>query len=60
MRMSFNLQRREDRLAITKADDLLTINDEMFDFSAVPDGATLPAEAIGCQWIGDVKRLAAS
>jgi hypothetical protein len=58
MRMSFNPQRRDDALAISKAGDVLTINDEPFDFSALPDGASLPTEAIDCPWIaGDVKRL---
>lgn len=43
--------------ALSRSGDTLTINGEAFDFSAVPEGATLPREAITCKWIaGDVSR----
>lgn len=38
--------------------DTLTINGEIFDFAPLPDGASLPAEAISSDWIvGPVKRI---
>lgn len=50
---------RDDRtLNITKTGETLTINGESFDFSQLADGATLPREAINCQWVcGDVERI---
>jgi len=58
MKLIFSPQRRDDALTLSKAGDVLTINGVAFDFSAVPDGATLPADAIDCPWIaGDVKRI---
>lgn len=50
---------RSDRtLEITKTGDALTINSDTFDFSQLPDGATLPREAIGCEFIlSDVSRI---
>ena len=50
---------RSDRdLEITKTGETLTINGESFDFSQLADGATLPREAINCQWVcGDVERI---
>lgn len=38
-------------LAIYKQGDSLTINGLTLDFSALPDGATLPADATGCPWV---------
>ena len=44
--------------SITKQGDCLTINSTTYDFSQLPDGATLPAEAIDCDYIvGDVSRV---
>lgn len=44
-------------LEITKTGETLTMNGESFDFSQLADGATLPREAINCQWVcGDVER----
>ncbi len=58
MRISFSPQRRDDALHLVKAGDVLTINGEAFDFSGVPDGATLPKEAVSSDWIaGDVERI---
>lgn len=50
-------QRRYDNLSLNKNGDVLTINGEAFDFSVVPNGATLPKDAITCEFIsGDVER----
>lgn len=50
---------RDDRtLEVSKVGDALTINGDTFDFSQLPEGATLPNEAIGCEWIvSDVNRV---
>lgn len=51
-------QRRDDTLTITKTGDTLTINGTAYDFSVIPDGATLPASAVDCPFItGDIERI---
>ena len=48
---------QERHLTVSKSGDTLTINGEVFDFSGIPNGATLPKEAIACDWIaGPVER----
>lgn len=50
--------RRDDELIAVKRGDALTINGLELDFSQLPEGATLPVEAIDCQWIaGPVERI---
>jgi hypothetical protein len=50
-------QRRDDSLIVNKQGDVLTINGESFDFSTIPEGATLPDAGIDCEWItGSVSR----
>ena len=45
-------------LEITKTNDTLTINGIPYDFSQLPNGATLPREAINCEFIvSDVNRV---
>ncbi|WP_062116624.1 hypothetical protein [Collimonas pratensis] len=59
MIITLSPQRREDALVVSVSGDALTINDEVFDFSVVPDGAELPADAIACGFItGSVERIA--
>jgi hypothetical protein len=50
---------RSDRtLEITKTGETLTINGVPYDFSQLPNGATLPREAVGCEFIvSDVNRV---
>ncbi|NWA68007.1 hypothetical protein [Pseudomonas reactans] len=58
--MIINLSPNLDAPALTvkKKGDVLTINGEVFDFSPLPDGATLPASAMECESIlGDVERV---
>ena len=58
MLINLSPQRREDILTISKSGDILTINGVSYDFSQLPNGATLPKEAIGCEWIvSDVNRI---
>ncbi|MGR3377283.1 hypothetical protein [Salipiger abyssi] len=50
-------QGRNEPLGLTKAGDELTLNGEAVDFAVLPDGATLPADAISSDWItGKVER----
>ncbi len=50
--------RSDQTLEIYKTGDALTINGDTFDFTQLPEGATLPNEAIGCEWIvSDVNRI---
>ncbi|KGE01010.1 hypothetical protein [Rhizobium sp. YS-1r] len=51
MHISFSPMRRDNTLAISKSGDILTINGEAFDFSGLPDGATIPAGEVPCDWI---------
>lgn len=58
MRISFAPQRRDEALTVYRAGDVLTINGDTIDLSPLPEGATLPADAIGNEWIaGDVERI---
>ena len=58
--MNINLffQRRDDTLQVVKSGDTLTINGVDYDFSVIPDGATLPRDAVDCIWlVSDVERI---
>lgn len=44
-------QRRDDALFVVKAGDALTINGEAFDFSSLPDGASIPSGHTPSEWI---------
>ena len=58
MKLLFSPQRRDDVLILSKSGDALTVNGTVYDFSPLPDGATLPREAIDCKWIcGNVERV---
>lgn len=58
MRISFSPQRRDDALEGHRQGDILTINGEAFDFSDLPNGATIPEGAVPCPWIvGPVERI---
>lgn len=49
--------RCDDRLELGRNGDTLAINGEVFDFSPLPEGATLPVEAIESDWFaGPVER----
>lgn len=51
----------DETLVVSKSGDVLTINGEQYDFSSVPEGATIEAGAIPCQWIvSDVDRVEGS
>lgn len=58
MNISFSPMRRDDTLTVSLTGDILTLNGEAFDFSALPDGATLPRDAVACDWLdSDVERI---
>lgn len=58
MRILFSPQRHDGALTVSRQDDALIVNGDRIDFSAIPDGATLPRAAIDSQWIaGDVHRI---
>lgn len=58
MKIDLVPQRRDDILTISRSGDVLTINGAAFDFSALPDGATLPAGEVPCEWIaGPIERV---
>ena len=58
MQIKFNPQRRDDSLTVVKQGDILTVNGTEYDFSAIPEGATLPAEAIDSDFFsGPVERI---
>lgn len=58
MKISLSPQRRDDTLTVEKNGDRLRINDELFNFGPLPDGATIPAGVTPCDWIvGPVSRI---
>lgn len=58
MKITFSPMRRDDTLTLSKSGDTLTVNGEAFDFSDLPDGARLPCEEVGCDWLAsDVERV---
>lgn len=59
MQIKLSPQRRNGTLSVRKAGDILVINDEFYNFSSLPDGATIPASDVPCDWIaGPVERVA--
>lgn len=58
MQIKWNPQRRDDVLAVIKQGDTLIVNGIEYDFSSIPEGATLPAEAIDSDlFSGNVERI---
>lgn len=58
MKINLSPQRRDDILEVSKAGDVLTINGDVFDFSSLPDGATIPDGEVPCAFIsGPVERI---
>lgn len=57
MKINLSPIRREDSLAVEKTGDRLRINGELFNFKPLPEGGTIKAGDIPCEWIvGDVTR----
>ena len=58
MKINLSPQRRDETLTVIKQGDTLTINGTAYDFSVIPDGATLPKDATDCAWLAsDVERI---
>lgn len=58
MKINLSPQRRDDTLTVSKQGDTLTINGTEYDFTDLPDGATLPADAVDSEFvIGTVERI---
>lgn len=58
MHITLSPVRMDETLSATRWGDVLTLNGESFDFGPLPEGATLPAEAIDREWIvGPVTRI---
>lgn len=53
MKINLSPQRRDDVLEVHKNGRVLTVNGEVFDFSPMGDGDTLPASAINSLWFLD-------
>ncbi len=57
MRINLSPQVRNGTLKVSKKGDKLTVNGQIFDFGKLPEGATLPGEAVACEYIvGGVTR----
>lgn len=57
MHIILSPQRIDKELTASIAGDIITLNGDAFDFSVIPEGATLPAEAVSSDWIvGEVNR----
>ena len=57
MHITLSPARRDAPLVASRDGDKLTLNGEVFDFSPLGEGETLPADAIDSEWIvGDVTR----
>lgn len=58
MRISFSPVRSDAVLSVFKQGDALTINGVVYDFAQLTEGGTLPADAVGCEWLAsDVTRV---
>lgn len=58
MIIKFSPQRRDDTLTLSKLGNTLTVNGELFDFSRMNDGDTLPRAAIISElFAGDVEMI---
>ncbi len=53
MKLTFSPMRRDDPLIVSRTGDVLTLNGDILDFGPLPDGATLPRDAIDCDWLAD-------
>ncbi|SDY31518.1 hypothetical protein SAMN03159453_00196 [Pseudomonas sp. NFIX28] len=57
MRVNLFPQRRDDTLSVVRDGSILTLNGEVFDFSRMSDGDTLPMNAFNDGWfMGDVDK----
>ena len=58
MKITPSPRRLDTLLNLERAGDVLTINGETVDFTDLPEGATLPRDAVDCFWLAsDVTRI---
>lgn len=58
MQIALSPVRLDEALTASLAGDVLTLNGQPFDITQLPEGATLPADAIDSDWItGPVERI---
>ena len=58
MQITLTPQRRNGSLTVSKQGGTLTVNGTAYDFSVIPDGATLPASAVDCEYVtGNIERI---
>lgn len=58
MKITWSPVRMDEQLLINVEGDVVMVNGEEFDFSPLPDGATLPSGAVNSYWFaGDVSRV---
>ncbi|WP_295530200.1 hypothetical protein [uncultured Thioclava sp.] len=58
MKINLSPVRLDTLLELSVAGDMLTLNGETLDLSAIPEGATLPADAVMSDWVvGPVTRI---
>ena len=57
MKINFNPQRDDTDLVVSVDGSVISVNGDIFDFSAIPDGASLPSSAVnGGYFSGDISR----
>lgn len=54
MKINLSPVRMDTQLTLIRRGDVLTLNGEPFDFSPLPEGATLPAAAVSSPWFTGV------
>lgn len=58
MHITLSPVRADLPLTLHRAGDVLTVNGEIFDLSGIPEGATLPREAVSSDWLAsDITRV---
>ena len=58
MKITLSPIRRDSQLTVSKQGETITINGSAYDFSVIPEGATLPASAVDCEFItGNIERI---
>ncbi|MGR3622430.1 hypothetical protein [Pseudophaeobacter sp.] len=58
MQITFTPTRMDQQLTLHRQGDALTINGEVFDFTPLAEGDTLPREAVASDWLAsDVSRI---
>lgn len=58
MQITLRPMRGDRPLQLERSGDRLIVDGEMFDFTPLPDGATLPRDAVACRWLADdVRRI---